>query len=182
MVDQGKPEKPAGNLLARSLKVLLTRHEREIDHAANIKAGFAAVLGMLLVAELAKYTGQPLLLAPLGATAALLFAQPSSPLAQPLNVMGGYFIGACVCEVAFFLIPWTELAAAVAVGVTVVSMRQLRVTHPPAGALPILAFGSQLHGYGLFLAGFVGCVTLIALAFIVHRIPPRRTYPLPADK
>lgn len=173
--------KPRPGSIAYLIKMLFTHHEREIDHAANIKAGFAAVLGMLLVVQLAKYTAQPLLLAPLGATAALLFAQPTSPLAQPLNVMGGYFIGACVCELSFYVILAPELAAAVAVGVTVVTMRQLRVTHPPAGALPILAFGSQLHGLGLVVAGFVGCVTLILLAFIVHRIPPRRTYPLPPD-
>lgn len=165
--------------IAYVIRTLLTHHEREIDHVANIKGGIAATIGMLLMAQLANYTGQPLLLAPLGATAALLFAQPSSPLAQPFNVMGGYLVGAIVCELSFFLLPWPEVAAAMAVGWTVIIMRGLRVTHPPAGALPILAFGSHIHGTGLFLAGFVGCVTLITMAFIVHRIPPRRVYPLP---
>jgi len=165
--------------IAYFIRTLTTRHEREVDHVANIKAGIAAAFAMLLMAQLARYTGQPLLLAPLGATAALLFAQPSSPLAQPLNVMGGYFVGVCVCELSFFLLPSPTIAAAVAVGWTVVIMRGLRVTHPPAGALPILAFGSQIHGVGLFLGGFVGCVTLISMAFVVHRIPPRRVYPLP---
>lgn len=160
------------------VKSLFVRHERDVDQVANLKAGVAAVAGMLLVSQLARWTGQPLLLAPLGATAVLLFAQPSSPLAQPINVMLGYLVGAIVCESAFFLIATPHLAAAVAVGVTVVLMRGLRVTHPPAGALPILAFGERLHGLQLFGVVFVGCVTLVALALIVHRIPPRRDYPL----
>ncbi len=150
-----------------------------MDTAANIKAGFAAVAGMLLVGQLALWTGQPLLLAPLGATSALLFAQLSSPLAQPVNVMMGYLVGSLVCEAAFFAIPAEWVAVAVAVGGTVVLMRALRVTHPPAGALPILAFGEGLHGLRLFGSVFVGCLVLIALALAVHRIPPRRQYPLP---
>jgi CBS-domain-containing membrane protein len=158
----------------------LARHESSVDTVANLKAGLAAIVGMLIVAQLAHWTGQPLLLAPLGATSTLLFAQPSSPLAQPVNVMMGYLVGCLVCEAAFFAIPAEWIAVAVAVGATVVLMRALRVTHPPAGALPILAFGQGLHGVRLFAVVFVGSVVLILLALAVHRIPPRRNYPLPA--
>lgn len=157
---------------------LLTRHEREVDDVANLKAGIAAILGMLAVGYLAYVSGQPLLLAPLGSTSVLLFAQPSSPMAQPINVMMGFLVGAVVCEAVFFLLPGTWLAAAVSVGIAIVLMRSFRVTHPPAGALPILAFGQGLHGVKLFAVVFVGCSILVALALIVHRIPPRRQYPL----
>ena len=34
------------------------------------------------------------------------------------------------------------------------------------------------HGVELFFTVFVGAVLLISLALIVHRIPPRRRYPL----
>lgn len=163
----------------RSLIVrLLTRHEREVDDVANLKAGIAAIAGMLAVGYLAFVSGQPLLLAPLGSTSVLLFAQPSSPMAQPINVMMGFLIGAIVCEGVFFLLPGTWLAAAVSVGIAIVLMRSFRVTHPPAGALPILAFGQGLHGVKLFAVVFVGYSILVALALIVHRIPPRRQYPL----
>lgn len=76
---------------------LLTRHERQVDDVANLKAGIAAIAGMLAVGYLAFVSGQPLLLAPLGSTSVLLFAQPSSPMAQPINVMMGFLIGAIVC-------------------------------------------------------------------------------------
>lgn len=156
-----------------------TRHEPSVPSASIVKAGVAAMIGMVLVGQLSLVTGLPLLLAPLGATAVLLFAQPSSPLAQPINVMLGYLVGTVICEAAFIAFPGWWLAAAVSVGLIVIVMRFLRVTHPPAGAMPILTFGDPVHGFDLFLVVLVGCVTLIAMALIVHRIPPRRPYPLP---
>jgi CBS-domain-containing membrane protein len=160
------------------LRSLLARHEAPVDQIANVKAGIGAVVGISAVGWLAAMTGLPLLLAPMGATAALLFGQPSSPLAQPMNVMGGFLIGTIVCEAAFNAFPGMWVAAAIAVGVTVALMRGLRVTHPPAGAMPILGFGEQLHGVQLFGVTLVSCVILIALALAVHAIPPRRQYPL----
>jgi CBS-domain-containing membrane protein len=164
--------------MRRFIAIYLTRHEPVVDNVSNLKAGLAAMLGMVLVGQLSVMTGLPLLLAPLGATAVLLFAQPSSPLSQPVNVMLGYLVGTIICESAFVIFPGWWMAAAISVGLIVIVMRAFRVTHPPAGAMPILAFGESVHGVDLFLVIFVGCVTLIALALIVHRIPPRRQYPL----
>ena len=45
-----------------------------------------AVVAMTLVGGLAAWTGLPMLLAPFGATAVLLFGQAESPLAQPVNL------------------------------------------------------------------------------------------------
>jgi CBS-domain-containing membrane protein len=70
------------------------------------------------------------------------------------------------------------VAGAVAVGFTVVIMRALRVTHPPAGAVPILGFGNGIHGTSLLLVIMAGVAILVAIALVVHAIPPRRTYPL----
>lgn len=175
---RSEPSRPLTTQIRLLIECLLTRHEREVDGVANLKAGIAAIAGMLAVGYLAYVSGQPLLLAPLGSTSVLLFAQPSSPMAQPINVMMGFLVGAVVCEAVFFLLPGTWLAAAVSVGIAIVLMRAFRVTHPPAGALPILAFGQGLHGVRLFAIVFVGCTLLLALALIVHRIPPRREYPL----
>ncbi len=160
----------------------LTRHETRVDPIANLKAGIGAALAMGIVGLLASLTGLPLLLAPLGATAALLFGQPSSPLAQPINVMFGYLVGALICEATFFILPGVWIAAAVAVGVTIVVTRALRVTHPPACALPILTFGEPIHGFLLFTVLLVGCAAIVSLAVIVHGIAPRRDYPLPQDR
>ncbi|MCO6386155.1 HPP family protein [Aliihoeflea sp. 40Bstr573] len=167
--------------MRRLARILLSRHETPVGLGSNIKAGIGAALGMTFVGYLASATGLPLLLAPLGATAVLLFGQPSSPLAQPINVMLGFLVGTIICELSFSLFPGEWLAAALALGVTIVAMRTLRVTHPPAGAMPILTFGDPIHGLQLFSVVLIGCVVLIALAVLVHNIPPKREYPLRAD-
>jgi len=156
---------------------MLRRHERPIDPISNLKGGVGALLGMLVVGQLAHMTDLPLLIAPLGATAALLFGQPSSRLAQPVNLMGGYLIGTIACEGAFYAFPGAWIATAVAVACAVIAMRALRVTHPPAGAMPILGFGEEVHGAELFVVVLVGSLILVALALVIHRIPPRRPYP-----
>lgn len=167
--------------LRRFLRAAGTRHETVVDRGSNLKAGFGAVATMMLVGMLAVWSEQPLLFAPLGATAVLIFGQPSSPLAQPVNIMGGYLVGTIVCEAAFFSFPGALVAASVAVGASIVLMRWLRVTHPPAGAVPIMGFSGAVHGMQLFAVILVGSVVAILVGVLVHSMPPRRAYPRPHD-
>ncbi|MBO6727932.1 MAG: HPP family protein [Rhizobiaceae bacterium] len=160
------------------LQSLLRRREKPIKLTAALKGGAGAIAGVAMVGGLANVTGLPLLLAPFAATSALLFGQPTSRLAQPINVMGGYLIATIACDAAFLLFPHAWLAAAVAVGLAVIVMRWARVTHPPACAMPILGYDTSFHGLELFFTVFVGAAFLVALALVVHRIPPRRRYPL----
>jgi len=57
----------------------------------------------------------PWLVAPIGATAVLLFAVPASPLAQPWPVIGGNIISALVGVAAARIIPSPAFAAGTAV-------------------------------------------------------------------
>ncbi len=146
---------------------------------SHVKSGSGAILGMSLVGGLSSLTGLPLLIAPLGATAVLLFGQPGSPLAQPMNIFGGYLISAIVGVGAVAAFPGMWWAAAVAVGVAIALMLILRVTHPPAGTLPLVATASPFHGPPLFIVVLIGSISLVSLAVLHHRIPPRTQYPLP---
>lgn len=160
------------------LHALLRRHEKPLPLWAISKGAIGAFAGVAMVGELAALTGLPLLLAPFAATAALLFGQPTSRLAQPINVMAGYLIACIACDAAFFMFPQAWLAAAAAVGIAIMAMRWARVTHPPACAMPILGYDANFHGFELFFTVLVGAALLVALALVVHRIPPRRRYPL----
>lgn len=160
------------------LQALVRRHEKPLPPGAVVKGALGAFAAVALVGELAVLTGLPLLLAPFAATAALLFGQPTSRLAQPVNVMAGYLIACVACDAAFFIFPQAWLAAAAAVGLAIFAMRWARVTHPPACAMPILGYDANFHGAELFATVFVGAVLLVGLALVVHRIPPRRRYPL----
>lgn len=97
----------------------------------------AGVTGALLgISDLA--IPLPLLVAPLGASAVLVFCVPASPLAQPWPVVGGDLISAVAGLALGHLIgvPW--LAASLALGLAIALMSLLRCLHPPGGACALL--------------------------------------------
>ncbi|MYL96351.1 HPP family protein [Novosphingobium sp. FGD1] len=80
----------------------------------------------------------PFLVAPLGASAVLVFCVPASPLAQPWPVIGGDLLSAMIGIAAGHLIgdPW--MAGSVAVGAAIAVMSLARCLHPPGGACALL--------------------------------------------
>ncbi|SCB35259.1 HPP family protein [Rhizobium lusitanum] len=169
------------SFMHRHFKHFLHRHEPKGHWQGHLKSGVGAITGMTAVGALAIATGIPLLIAPFGATAVLIFGQPKSPLAQPANVLGGYLLAAIVGSLAMALLPGLWWAAAIAVGLAIAAMLILRVTHPPAGAVPLVAFGSHLSAWTLFTVVGLGGLLLIVIAVLHHLIPPRQQYPLRAD-
>lgn len=167
--------------MRRHFKHFVHRHEPKGHWHAHLKSGLGAVIGMMTVGALTVATGIPLLIAPFGATAVLIFGQPKSPLAQPANVLGGYLLAALIGSAAMLLFPGIWWAAAAAVGLAIAAMLLLRVTHPPAGAVPLVAFASHFATGMLFAVVFLGGLLLIAIATLHHFIPPRQQYPLRAD-
>jgi CBS-domain-containing membrane protein len=156
----------------------IRRHEPKGNALGHLKSGLGAILAMTAVGAVAVLTGLPFLIAPFGATAVLLFGQPKSPLAQPANIVGGYVLAALVGSLAVWLFPAYWLAAAAAVGIAIALMLILRVTHPPAGAVPLVAFASHFNLPVLTGVVVAGSVLMIAIATLHHLIPPRQQYPL----
>lgn len=157
--------------------VIFTRHEPVRGLAEHGKSALGAVAGILLIAWLAQLTELPLLLAPLGATAVILFGYPGGTLAQPINIFGSYLIATIIGVTTALLAPSHWWLAAPAVGLALFLMQTLRVTHPPAGATPIVALLSPEDSATLFVTLLVGCVAMVALAMVWHYLPPRRRYP-----
>lgn len=144
-------------------------------------SALAGLLGMLLMqAVLAVVPAAPgisYLLAPLGASAVILFALPHSPLAQPWSVGGGLFISAAI---GFFCGLWIQpafLAVAVALGVAIWITAWLRCIHPPGGAMAVVfALSAQQHGVSLETAGLNALAALLAV-LVVNNLVPGRRYP-----
>ncbi|MEH3046821.1 HPP family protein [Sphingomonas adhaesiva] len=131
----------------------------------------------------------PIIVAPLGASAVLVFAVPASPLAQPWPVVGGNVISTLVGVSAFNLVPDATIAAGVAVGAAILVMSLLRCLHPPGGAAALTAvIGSQgIHaaGYAFAFAPVgINSIALVALGMFFHRMRarsyPHRPAPPPA--
>jgi len=123
----------------------------------------------------------PWLVAPAGATAVLLFAMPSSPLAQPWPVLGGTVISALIGVACSHWIASPLAASITALALALLIMFPLRCLHPPGVSMAILsAFGAPagLHYSYMFALEPVALntIALLAAATIYHRICGRR-YP-----
>ncbi|MFZ3485355.1 HPP family protein [Sphingomonas sp. 3-13AW] len=116
----------------------------------------------------------PLLVAPMGAAAVLVFAVPASPLAQPWSVVGGNIVSALVGVTAARFIPVPHLAAGIAVGGAILAMSLLRCLHPPGGAAALTAVlggpavASAGYGFALVPVG-VNAVLLMLAGILFHR-------------
>lgn len=157
----------------------IARHEPRHDWRVHAKSVAGTTLSVTLIGGLAALTGLPLLLAPLGPTALLIFGQPASPGAQPINVFAGYLIGTVIAALAMQVVPEPWWLASLGVGLTMLVMLVLRVTHPPAAAVPLLAYSGPVDPLMLFAVLLLSCSLLVLLGLVVHRLPPRKRYPLP---
>ncbi|KAJ2076743.1 hypothetical protein H4R24_005528, partial [Coemansia sp. RSA 988] len=108
-------------------------------------SGFTSFISIMVLGLISKYGTSikdhhlPFAIAPAGATAVLIFAVPSSPLAQPRNVILGHMIAAIIGTFmhALFLnvtdsFQW--MPAALSVGISIWLMGLTNCYHPPAGA------------------------------------------------
>ncbi len=165
----------------QSFRHFLVRHEARQPALLHAKSVAGALVGIGLVGSLAALTHLPLLMASLGPTAVLIFAQPNNPSSQPINVFGGYFVAAVFAVLAELLFPGIWWAATTAVALAMAIMLWFRITHPPAASVPLVLLGSPMEPVPLFGIMLAGCVVLTALALLMHRLPPRMVYPRRTD-
>lgn len=128
----------------------------------------------------------PWIIAPIGASAVLLFAVPSSPLAQPWSIVGGNAISAIVGIVVAQAISTPALAAALAVSTAILVMSLLRCLHPPGGAVALSAvlgwstFAS--HVVDFLVPVLINSLVLVAIGMFFHRFSghsyPHRARPV----
>ena len=116
-------------------------------------------------------------MAPLGASAVLVFAVPSSPLAQPWAVVGGNTVSALVGIACVHAVGSPELAAALAVGLAIALMFALRCLHPPGGASALLvALGGVTDPRFALYPVLVNSLLLVAVGMAYNQAT-RRSYP-----
>ncbi len=162
------------------LRSLTLRQQSGQKLAAVMKAGVGGLLAISVVAWLSHIVGIPLLMAPFGATCVLLFSIPGSPLSQPANVVGGHVVSTVIGLLLHVLLPAEWWSLGLAVGLAIAVMMALRVTHPPAGADPLVVFLDNPGWSYLGLPVASGSLALILIAWLFHRLPPRVVYPTPS--
>ncbi|NLS25133.1 hypothetical protein S2M10_00960 [Sphingomonas sp. S2M10] len=158
----------------------------------RIGAALGGAIGIGLTAWVTALAGLDsttaiLLAAPIGASAVLVFAVPSSPLAQPWRVIGGNIVSALVGLVVAQWLGHGALAAGIAVGLAILVMSLTRSLHPPGGGtalLPVLAPAVMAQGLGFVLLPIgVNAVLLTLCGLLVHLVTghsyPHRVQPAP---
>ena len=150
------------------MKKYLARRQPATSLLKSFAAGLGGAVAIFIAVWLTHSVGYTLIMAPFGATCVLLFSLPSSPLSQPINVIGGHLVSAGIGFLICNILPDVWWAPAFAVGLSIMMMSALRVTHPPAGANPLVIFA--LHPAATFLVFPVlsGAVLLVAIATVFH--------------
>ncbi len=169
--------------LPRTLEAFYPR-PMAVNFQERLRGALGGGLGVAFTAMLSLYAASllhlsPWLVAPIGASAVLVYAVPSSPLAQPWSVVGGNTISAVIGLIICNLVPDPVLAAGLAVGLAIAAMFTGRCLHPPGGAMALLVVMTHTKApiFALFPA-FTNSLLLVGFGLLYNNLT-RRPYPHP---
>jgi CBS domain-containing membrane protein len=153
---------------------------------AGIGVGLAGIVGLALHGTGA--SALPWLVAPVGASAVLVFTVPASPLAQPWSVIGGSVISAIVGLAIGHVVGMPTLAAALSLGLSIAVMSMARCLHPPGGACALLyalgASGPDVWGVTYLPVIVINVAVLAGVGWVYNNLTghswPHRPMPIPA--
>jgi CBS domain-containing membrane protein len=153
----------------------------------QMRACLGALFGLILTGAvsyglLGRASATVYLIAPMGASAVLLFCVPASPLAQPWSIIGGNLVSALIgvtCAKLFADAP--IMAAALAGCFAIAAMFALRCLHPPSGAVALTAVlgGPMIHDAGYHFVAMpvaLNSLLLVLTALFFNNATGRR-YP-----
>ena len=163
-----------GSLRLRTLSAASWRDFLPPDQTVDAKERWRASLGALLGVP---HASLPWLVAPIGASAVLVFALPASPFVQPWNVVGGNTLSALVGIAFVQLLGSTPWSAALGVGVAIGLMFALRCLHPPGGACALLMVMVGVGDPGFAIYPVLVNSLLLTLAGVLYNHATGRAYP-----
>ncbi|GAA1248609.1 hypothetical protein GCM10009665_44350 [Kitasatospora nipponensis] len=123
-------------------------------------SGFA-VGALLLLVGVGVLLGEPLLIPPLAASAALVHGAPGLPISQPRNLVGGHLLAALIGFAVLAVTGRSTWGAAVAGGLALGATLLTHLSHSPAAATAVVVV---LQGPGL--APFLPLLVLATLLLV----------------
>ena len=124
------------------------------------------------------------LAASFGSSVVVVFGYPENEFAQPKNVLLGHLLCAFIGILFVILFKISQdrtiffLAIGLAVGIAVMLMMALKITHPPAGGNTIVVMLTQDSFQFLIFPILVGAVTIIIGGVVYNRFILKKKYPL----
>lgn len=152
-------------------------YQPKFSYPQVLLSWLGSFLGIAALAYLSVHTNSPLIAAPFGATAVLVFAVPDSPLAQPRNIIGGNVLGAIVCILFVQFCGTAPWVMALAVATTIKLMQLTRTLHPPGGAVALVGVMSQASWDFLLVPVLAGSIVIVLCTITFNNLTPGRTYP-----
>jgi CBS domain-containing membrane protein len=132
---------------------------------AGLGAGVGiATVGLVGLAVHGDGAASPWIAVPVAASAVLLFAVPSSPMAQPWPVVGGNALSALVGICVAWALGGGALAGGLAVALAIAAMSVARCLHPPGAAAALTA---TVGGPAVDSAGWLFPVDPVATSALV---------------
>lgn len=157
-----------------------------IDRRERLRVCGGVLIGLLLTAAVTRLTlggssPLPALLGSMGASALLLFAMPSSPLAQPWPTLGGNIFSALVGVICARWLGVSAFSGAIAVCGAILVMFWMRCLHPPGGAVALTAVLGDpvIHAAGFDFVLFpiaINSLLLLTIA-VIYNNATRHRYP-----
>lgn len=158
------------------------RHQNHACIPCWLKAGLGSGAAFVVAWALGDLVGASMIVAPMGASAVLIYGVPESPLSQPAHVIGGHVVACLVALVADHALPPGPVTLAGTVAFVIMALGLLHLTHPPAGATALVVLLTHPSWTFVLTPVLSGAVTLVMVAIGVHWLPPRVTYPLPVPR
>lgn len=146
------------------------RHMQASGLQSACLAGLGAAVVIAAVLHLGDVFQTPMMVASFGATAVLLFATPTSPVSQPVNVIAGHAVSALIGLCLVAIRPDSHILAGLSVGLSIAAMMVLRIVNPPAGATGLVAYLTHPGWSFLLFPVIAGSIVVIALATVLHRL------------
>ena len=134
-------------------------------------------IGIGALAYLSIVSDYPLIAAPFGAAAVLVFAVPNSPLAQPRNLIFGNLIGGIVSILMVYLFGSEAWVMALSVATAIKVMQLTKTLHPPGGAVALVGVMSEADLSFLLTPVLAGSIILLFCTLGFNNLMPERSYP-----
>jgi CBS domain-containing membrane protein len=153
-----------------------------VDYRERARVVLGAAIGILFTGLLTRAlgdhaAGSAWLVAPIGASAVLVFGVPGSPMAQPWAVVGGNAVSALAGILCVLALGTGPGVAALGVAVAIAAMFSLRCLHPPGGACALFTVLGSINDPRFVLAPLMLTSALLVAAGIAYNTATRRRYP-----
>lgn len=155
------------------MKALSTRLRSRLA-AQPWKPAMGAGLAIALLAGLKGVGLLPFLIAPLGASATLVWMVPNSPLARARSVIGGSLVSALIGFGVLTISGATPWGIGFAVGLAILAMALLDVLHAPAGALPLVIGINHLEPVSFIATLAFSTILLVVLGHLYRGLTERK--------